>query len=400
MKLQTYFKLSTLFFLHYFIGGSWMITVGAYMLHTLAYNGTEIGMLNSILAAIALGATFLAGVTADKYVSVDKYLTITYILNAFALIAVGSTTSYYPFLIISIFNTILYGPAFSLLNSYAFSNIPEADIKKVFPRIRLWGTIGWIVSGLIVGGFNLDLTNVPFFIGAGVSFFLGIFCFFIPHTPPLRKEASFSLKSMAGIETLKLAYRKDFLVLFISTALIFIPVAWYYFFTNAFLNEINFSNAAAKMTLGQMVELGMLFLMPFILNRFNLKKIIFVGFTIWGLRFFLFTLGIQFNINTFFYAGILIHGFAHTFTSIATQIWLDKNTPHHLRNSIQGLLAVISSGFSQIIGALLAGWVVDYFAIGDGLHNWELIWLIPGVIGLSTAFFFLLTFKSQDTEKM
>lgn len=381
--------------MHYFIGGSWMITMGSYMLHTLSFDGTKIGTLNSLQAIISIFAAFFAGVAADKYLSVDRYLSFTYLLNSFALTALAFTDSYSLFFFFASLNTMLFAPSFSLINSFSFYHIPSGKVEKIFPRVRLWGTIGWIIAGLIVGSLSLDMTNKPFIIGAFVSFLLGLFCFLLPATPPLKKESSFSLKSMLGIETLRLAARRDFFVLLFSTTLICIPVVWYYFFTNAFLNEIGFSNAAAKMTMGQMVELLMLFLLPIWLGRFRLKTVILIGFTAWATRFFLFTLGIQMNATSLLYIAILMHGIAHTFAAMGTQIWLDKNTPAHLRNSIQAILTVISSGISPVIGALLAGWIVDFYLMEDGSHDWQQIWLIPGFIGVSAVLIFWIFFRVQ-----
>ncbi|MYK87730.1 MAG: nucleoside permease, partial [Acidobacteria bacterium] len=263
---------------------------------------------------------------------------------------------------------------------------------------RVLGTIGWIVAGLAVGFLQLEDTERPLQIAAAASVVLGVFCLALPHTPPAKTATRVTARDVLGLDALRLLRERSFAVFVIGSFLVCIPLQFYYAFANPFLNEIGVDNAAGKMTLGQMSEIGFMVLMPWFLVRLGVKRLLLVGMLAWALRYVLFAYGDPGPAVWMLYAGILLHGICYDFFFVTGQIYVDTKAPKDLRAAAQGFIAFVTLGVGGFIGSWLSGRVVDaYVVAGDGVpHQWESIWLIPAAWAAVVLVLFAVFFTHRD----
>jgi nucleoside transporter len=254
------------------------------------------------------------------------------------------------------------------------------DPQREFPPVRVLGTIGWIAAGLFVGTLGLEATALPMRIGAAASIVLGLCCFGLPHTPP-QKTAGARLSDVMGLPALKLLGERSFAVFVLGSFLVCIPLQFYYAFANPFLNELRVTNAAGKMTLGQMSEIFFMLVMPWFFRRLGVKYMLLVGMAAWTARYLMFAYGNNGDLVWLLYGGILLHGICYDFFFVTGQIYVDRKAPGDLRAAAQGLIAFVTLGAGMFIGSWVSGRVVDYFSVGAPgavvAHAWDRIWLVP-----------------------
>src|SRR5581483_9610444 len=231
------------------------------------------------------------------------------------------------------------------------------------------------------------------------SVLLGLFCFALPHTPPLLAGKRVSFGDIIGLEALQLLKDRSFAVFFLGSFLICIPLQFYYAFTNPFLNEIGVVNAAGKMTMGQMSEIGFMLIMPWFFRRLGVKKMLLLGMLAWTVRYLLFAFGNNDALVWLLYIGILLHGVCYDFFFVTGQIYVDQQAPGHLRAAAQGLIAFVTLGFGMFIGSWLSGRVVDMYQVQGAVpHDWPKIWLVPALSAAAVLVLFAVFF--QDRERV
>ena len=280
-------KLSIMMFLEFFIWGCWFVTMGTFLTQAFSASGGEIALAYETQSWGAIIAPFIIGLIADRYFDAEKILALIHILGGGLLfmcsIALGFD-KFYPYILIYM---ILYMPTLALVNSIAFRQMK--DPSKEFPKIRVWGTVGWIVAGLVisygVGWEASQRLEYTFYLAAVVSVALGLFSFSLPKTPPKATNESPSIREILGLDALKLLNDSRYLIFFISSILICIPLAFYYQHANQFLNELGMKAAASKMIMGQISEVLFLLLLPIFLKRYGVKNALIVGILAWGLRY-------------------------------------------------------------------------------------------------------------------
>ncbi|HUD97256.1 MAG TPA: MFS transporter, partial [Woeseiaceae bacterium] len=281
-----------------------------------------------------------------------------------------------------------------LANGIGFRHLADPD--RQFPLIRVLGTIGWIVAGLIVGDLGVEDRDIPLKIAAGMSLVLAGFGFLLPHTPPKPSAGKQTIGQMLGFDAFSLLRDRSFLVLFISSVLISVPLAFYYNFTNLFLNEIGVENAAGKMTMGQASEVLFMILMPLLFRRMGVKWMIAIGMLAWTVRYLLFAFGdVDPATIWMLYIGIVLHGICYDFFFVAGQMYANNKAPESLKNSVQAMMTLGTYGVGMLIGSLVSGWIVSSFTATDGVKNWETIWLIPATMALVVLLLFVITFRDE-----
>jgi nucleoside transporter len=276
-----------------------------------------------------------------------------------------------------------------------------ADPAKEFPGVRVLGTIGWIVAGTLVGWLRIEPTALPIRIAAGASIVLGLYSLLLPHTPPRRTLGRTTWRDAIGLDALKLMRDRSFAVFVAGSFLICIPLQFYYTFTNPFLNELNVTNAAGKMTMGQVSEIFFMLIMPWFFRRLGVKTMMLVGMLAWAARYALFAAGNNGALVWMLYGGILLHGVCYDFFFVTGQIYVDRRAPAGLRAAAQGFIAFVTLGAGMLIGAWLSGKVVDYFASPSTIppHMWDRIWVVPAAGAGAVLALFALFFRPASAAQ-
>ncbi|MGI8498271.1 MAG: nucleoside permease [Gemmatimonadaceae bacterium] len=393
--MSTRAKLSAMMFLQYFVWGSWVVTMATWLGTTLKFSGTEIGLAYGSTAIAAMISPFFVGMVADRFFSTERILALLHLLGAALLYFASTRTTFGAFYPALIVYALCYMPTLALSNSICFDNMEEP--AKEFPRIRVLGTIGWIVAGLLIGRMGIEPTAVPLKIAAGASVLLGLFCLALPHTPPHAAGKPLNVRDVVGLDALSLLRDRSFAMFVLGSFLLCIPLQFYYAFTNLFLNEIGLAAPASKMTLGQMSEIGFMILLPWFLVRLGVKRILLVGMAAWTVRYLGFAFGNAGSLVWLLYLGIVLHGVCYDFFFVTGQIYVDQQADVRIRAAAQGLLAFITLGVGNFIGSWVSGRVVEAHQIGGvatGLtHDWRGIWLVPATGAFVVLLLFLVLFR-------
>ena len=391
MHLNTRLKLSTLMFLQYFVWGAWSVTLGTWLGQTLKFSGEQIGLAAGSTGLAAIISPFFVGMIADRFLASERILAALHIAGGLLLFYASTMTAFGPFYAVLLGYALCYMPTLALSNSLSFHQM--RDPGREFPAIRVLGTIGWIVQGLIIGSLGLEATAVPMRIAAAASLALGVFCFALPHTPPTR-TARARVSDILGLDALRLLRDRSFAVFVLGSFLVCIPLQFYYAFANLFLNELTVTNAARKMTLGQMSEIGFMLVMPWCFKRMGIKLMLLVGMAAWTTRYLFFAYGDNAALVWMLYAGILLHGVCYDFFFVTGQIYVDKRAPSDVRAAAQGLIAFVTLGVGWFLGSWASGRVVDAFAVTGG-HDWHRIWLVPAAGAAVVLVLFALFFRQE-----
>jgi nucleoside transporter len=393
---STRVRLSIMMFLQFCIWGAWFVTLGTYLGETLKFDGSQIGLVFGSTAIAAMVSPFFVGMIADRFFSTEKILAFLHVIGGVILWYASTLTSFGSFYTFVLIYALFYWPTLALTASLSFHHMD--DPAKEFPRVRVLGTFGWIVSSFFVGRAGLEATATPMHIAAVLSIIMGIYCLALPHTPPQGRGKAITAREVLGLDALSLLKDRSFLIFILGSFLLCIPLQFYYTFTNLFLNEINMVRPAAKMTLGQWSELGFMLVMPFLLLRLGVKRILLVGMAAWALRYAMFAFGdVDANI-WMLYAGILLHGVCYDFFFVTGQIYVDQRAPSAIRGAAQGMLAFVTLGAGLFVGAIVSGAVVKHYTLAGTVaaHDWKAIWLIPAAMAVVVFVLFAMLFREKE----
>jgi len=397
MKPTATILLCLMMFVEYFIWGSWYVTMSTYMGTNLHSSGIQIGAAYSALAIATMISPFIVGLIADRFFAAQRIMGVLHLVGAVLLFIATTVTMNGPFYWIILVYSLLYMPTIALSNSIAFNQM--SDPGKQFPWIRVFGTLGWIVAGLLIGNLHWEKTGQignTFYLAAGASAFLGMVSFFLPNTPPKAAASQSSAAKALGTEAFVLFKNNAYLIFFIAAILVCIPLSFYYGFANAFLNEIGMQGAASKMILGQISEAVFILAIPFLFNRIGVKKMLMMGMVAWILRYICFAYG---NIDAnlwMLYAGIILHGVCYDFFFVTGYMYTEKKAGASIKNAAQGLFTFATYGVGMFIGTWFSGFVVDNYVTTSG-HNWTKIWFVPAYIALGVLIYFILFFREKRT---
>lgn len=400
MRLAVRVQLSFMMFLEFFIWGAWFVTLGTFVLKNLqGTTDSQVGVAFLTQSIGAVIAPFIVGIIADRFISAQIILGVIHLLGAALLwtcSGMSSFDSFYPLLLAYM---ILYMPTLALVNSISFRQM--SDPSKEFSFIRVFGTVGWIVAGLLIGWLHWEKTNsldLTFKMAAAASVLLGVFSFTLPKTPPAKKGTEISVREILGLDAIRMLKNRSYLLFFLSSIAICIPLAFYYNFTNPFLNEIGMNAAAGKQSMGQMSEFLFMLVMPLFFARLGVKKMLGLGMLAWVIRYTLFAYG---NIDTNYWmliAGIVLHGICYDFFFVTGQIYTDKIAGEEFKSSAQGFVTLATYGVGMLIGFLISGPIVESYKTASG-HNWQHIWLIPAGIAAVVLVLFMLFFRDSKKSK-
>ena len=345
-------RLSVMMFLQFFLWGSWFATLG----QCLANNGLIDfggGAYGSAPIAAIFAPLFL-GLIADRFFASERVMGVLLLLGGLfmyfapkaAQAGDGNTLVW-----LFIAHMLCYMPTLGLSNTITFTNIHD---QNVFPQIRVWGTIGWIVAGLAVGFLGWSASFNIFYLASVCSFLLGAYCFTLPHTPPPARGKPLSLRSLFMLDAFSMMSDFPFAVFIICSGLICIPLAYYYGLTSNLLSQVGFEAPAATMTLGQMSEIFFMLLIPFFFRRLGVKMMILVGMAAWLVRYLLFAFGAQDQVIWMILLAVVLHGVCYDFFFVTGFMYTDKKAPKDIRGQAQSLLVFFTQGIGMYFGYMLA----------------------------------------------
>jgi len=397
MNSKIYSQLSVMMFLQLFVWGAWFVTLGNYLAN-IGFSATEIGnayLTNNIGAIIA---PLFVGLIADRFFSAEKVMALLHFIGAAVLYHVSDLESSGAIIIGLLIYNACYMPTLALANSVSFNQMTKPD--EQFPKIRVWGTIGWIVAGVFITYFlgsqidNVEATTIPMKMGAVGSLLLSLYCLTLPSTPPKSKGRKVSIAELFGSQSFAMLKDKSFAIFAACSLLISIPLAFYYTFANLFLNELGMAGVASKMTLGQVSEVFFMALMPFFFRKLGVKWMLLVGMLAWVVRYALFSAGDMDSLSWMIYGGIILHGICYDFFFVTGQVYVDKKASAEIRSSAQSFIAFLTYGVGLAIGTMLSGRVIDALTT-NGARDWNTIWMTPCIFAAVIALIFFFTFKDN-----
>jgi len=405
MKLGTSIRLSVMMFLEFFIWGSWFVTLGTFLSANLQASGLQTANVFSTQSYGAIIAPFIIGLIADKFFNAERILGVLHLVGAglmYLMFTAPDISVFYPYVFAYM---VLFMPTLALVNSVSFRQMTNPE--KEFSPIRMFGTIGWIIAGLLVTYFQWDnetgvkegLLKNTFAMSGIASLVLGLYSFSLPKTPPVKsKDQKESISDILGLKALYLLKDRNFLVFFIASILICIPLAFYYQNAHPFLEKSGMGNVTAMMAIGQVSETFMILLIPVFFKRFGFKTTIMVGMLAWAIRYALFAYGNAGELQFMLIIGIALHGICYDFFFVSGQIYTDALAGEKFKSAAQGLITLATYGIGMLIGFWVAGYISDTYKDLPQAEFWRQIWIIPAGIALVVAILFLLLFKNKQTK--
>jgi nucleoside transporter len=388
-------------FLQFFIWGGWFVTLGSYLAANLHASGVQTGAAYSTQSWGAIIAPFIVGLIADRYVNAERLLGALHLAGGLLLYALFSARdfgAFYPYVLAYM---ILYMPTLALVNAISFRQMAEP--ARHFSGVRVWGTIGWIVAGLVISylawdsraGISQGMLRNTFLMCSLASFALGLYSFTLPRTPPQPRSAGPTrLSQLLGFDALVLLRQRNFAVFFVASILICIPLAFYYQNANQFLTEIHVANATGKQTIGQMSEVLFMLAIPLFLRTFGMRTTLLVGMLAWACRYLLFAFGNAGELAFMLIVGIALHGVCYDFFFVSGQIYTDSKAGTQHKAAAQGLITLATYGLGMLIGFSAAGLIDDRYAVA-GVHDWRAIWLYPAAFAAVIFVLFAVTFRNE-----
>ncbi len=402
------FRLILMNFLEFFVWGSWLISLGAYMIVTLHFTGGEVGAVYATMGIASLFMPALLGIVADRWVNAERVLGICHIIGACLLIMAANVTDYKTFYLIMLFNSMAFMPTIALNNTVSYIILEKKgyDIVKDFPPIRVWGTVGFICAMWMVDVLGWTKSPLQLYVSAGAGLVLGLYTFTIVQCPPVKVNRKKTLTEALGLDAFVLFRRKKMLIFFIFAMLLGAALQITNAFGGAFLDDFKTSYADSfgvkhpnlLLSMSQISETLFILTIPFFLRRFGIKQVMLISIFAWVLRFGLFGIG---NPGAGLYLLILsmiVYGMAFDFFNISGSLFVEKEADIRIRASAQGLFMLMTNGVGAFLGGTLSGWVVDHFTI-NGVKNWQNIWFTFAAYALVLGIFFPLIFRYRHDPK-
>lgn len=398
-------RLSIMMFLQYAIWGAWWVVLVKY-LGAIDFSGTQIGAVYGTTAIASIISPLIFGQIADRWVPTQYLLAVLHLAGAATLYFITQFVDFTPFYLLVLVWAILYIPTISLTNALSFHQI--SDAAKYFPGIRVFGTIGWIVVGLMVGIMSLNEASVqPILFAATISALMGVFCLALPHTPPKGETG----EAFPALRALGMFKDSDFAVFLVVSFVISTVLAAYFAFTAQFLSTVGVENAAATMTIGQFSEMILLPFLPFFLKRLGMKWTLALGMAAWGVRYAIFSIG---GPPWLVIASLALHGVCYDFFFVAAYIHTDNKANAQIRASAQALFNIVTMGAGMLIGNLAFGALVDHYTrevtlerivegvtaqTTESIIDWSTVWAIPAAGVIVALVIFAIGFRPAKTEE-
>ncbi len=394
------FRLGAMMFLEYAVWGSWAPVLAAYLQNNLGFGGVQLGIIFSLLPLATIVSPFVGGQFADRWFPTQKVIAALSFAGGVILILISQVSAFAPMMWLMLLYCLVYAPTLALTNSMAFINLRSSE--KEFGSIRVWGTIGWIAAGWALTGWRalspsaaqgIAMKGDTLILAGVFSIVMGLQSLSLPHTPPAKSSA----KPWAFLEALKMMKDRNFLIFCVISFVVATELQFYYVLTSPFLTSpqvgISQKYIGAVMTIAQFAEIFvMAFMLSWALKKFGMRRTMTLGILAWPIRYVIFVIGQPAWLVT---ASLALHGFCYVFFFTAAYIYVDSVAPKDIRNSAQGLIAMIILGFGNFLGSLFSGWIQQLFRIGENAYNWRGTFMVPAALTLVCLVAFLAFFRER-----
>ena len=401
-------RLIVMNFLEFFVWGSWLISMGGYMIHTLKFTGIQVGSIYGTMGVASLFMPTLMGIIADRWVNVERVLGICHIIGAGLLLFATTIKDANTMYVVMLLNNMFYMPTIALNNSVSYAVLKKEgiDVIKVFPPIRVWGTVGFVVAMWVIDFGHWTLSPIQLYVSAFSALVLGIYAFTMPACPPVRETKKQTLLSTLGLDAFVLFRRKQMAIFFFFAMLLGASLQITNTFGGTFLEDFKFTYADSfgvrhpnlLLSISQISETLFILTIPFFLNKFGIKKVMIISIFAWVLRFGLFGFGNPGDGLILLVLSMIIYGMAFDFFNISGSLFVQKEADRSIMASAQGLFMLMTNGIGAFLGGAFSGWVVDHFTTG-GVRDWSSIWLTFAAYSLTLGLVFPFVFSYKHDPK-
>jgi MFS transporter, NHS family, xanthosine permease len=397
-------------FFEFFIWGSWLISLGGYMIVKLHFTGIEVGSIYATMGVASLFMPALLGIVADRWVNAERLLGLCHIMGAILMVYASTVTDFSTMYVVMLLNSMVYMPTIALNNtvSYAVLKKEKIDVVKVFPPIRVWGTVGFIFAMWMVDFSGWTLSAFQLYITSASALLLGIYAFTMPACPPSRSSGKKGILSSLGLDAFVLFKKGRMAVFFIFAMLLGAALQITNTFGGTFLDDFKFQEAYVNsfgvvhsnllLSISQISETLFILTIPFFLQRFGIKKVMLISIFAWVFRFALFGVGNPGDGLILLVLSMVIYGMAFDFFNISGSLYVEKEADSSIMASAQGLFMLMTNGIGAFVGGTFSGWVVDYFTT-NGVRDWQSIWFTFAGYVLILGLVFPFVFKYDHDPK-
>jgi MFS transporter, NHS family, xanthosine permease len=404
-------RLTIMSFLQFMIWGAWLITIGVFWFETKKWGGAEFGAVFSTLGIASIFMPAIFGIVADKWVNAEKLYGILHILSGIAIFSLTKVNDPVTFFWIMLVAMLFYMPTIALSNSVAYNALKSNgyDVVKVFPPIRVWGTIGFIAAMWITNLTGNKTTEVQFYLSAVFSLILGVYSFTLPACPPpLKGNKHVNFVDSLGLKAFKLFANYKMALFFIFSMFLGAALQLTNMYGDTFLDDFKnvpqyadsfvIKYSTIIMSISQISETLFILAIPFFLKKFGIKKVMLISMVAWVLRFALFGFGNPDDRLWMLILSMIVYGMAFDFFNISGSLFIETTTDTSIRSSAQGLFMMMTNGFGAMIGSFASGIIIDKYFITDGMKNWEGIWLAFAGYAAIVAVLFAVLFKHKHVK--
>ncbi|MDR7238804.1 nucleoside permease [Neobacillus drentensis] len=406
-------RLKIMMFLQFFIWGCWLVTFGSYMINTLQFTGTQVGVVYGSAGIASLFMPSLIGIIADRWVKANRLYGICHFLGAIALFAAARISDPDLMFWVMLVNSMVYMPTIALSNTISYSCLEREgfDTTKDFPSVRVFGTISFILAMWTISSGGLELSNMQLYIAAGAAILLALYSLFLPDCPTAKAQKDKSFVSLLGLDAFVLFKQKRMVIFFIFAMLLGAALQINILFGDPFLHDFALNPSykdslvvkfpAILLSMGQISEVFFILAIPFFLRKLGIKKVMLLSMAAWTLRFGLFAFG---NPSSggfiLLLLSMIVYGAAFDFFNISGSIFVEKEVDSRIRASAQGLFMTMVNGVGTYLGAVISGKIVDFFTV-DGIKDWQNIWLVFAAYTVVLGIIFAVSFSYKiDRDKM
>ncbi|AVH19134.1 MFS transporter [Enterobacter sp. SGAir0187] len=409
MSITTRLKMMS--FMQYFIWGSWLVTLGAYMINTLHFTGSDVGMVYSSKGLAAIVMPSLVGIIADKWLRADRAYVICHLVCAVALCYAAQVNEPGLMFWVMLVNAMAFMPTIALSNTISYSCLEQEGLDTVshFPRVRVYGTVGFIAAMWTISLMGAELSNLQLYMAAAASVLLALYSLTLPAIPVVKTKTSPSLASKLGLNAFVLFKQPRMAVFFLFAMLLGAVLQITNTFGSPFLHDFARNPAYADsfivnypsilLSVSQISEVFFILTIPYFLGRFGIKTVMLMSMVAWMLRFGLFAFGDPSATGfVLLMLSMIVYGCAFDFFNISGSVFVEQEVSADIRASAQGLFMTTVNGIGAWFGSVLSGMAVDYFSV-DGVKDWQTIWLVFAAYALALAVVFYFSFNYRHTCK-